>query len=343
MPSSSVLGLDIGGANLKAAHTNGTACLMPFELWKAPDRLQEALGDLLKLMPKFDLLAVTMTGELCDCFETKRQGVVSILDSLVIAANHIPIRIWTTSGFFLCPKEAKDQHLRIASANWLALATFVGRYVPSGSSLLVDIGSTTTDIVPLVDGKPVPQGRTDFERLHWGELVYTGVRRTPVCALLRGEGAAELFASTHDVYLILGEVKEDPKDFSTADGHPATRHAALARLARMVCMDLETFPEREVVSLAGMVCERQMELLRECINLVIEKLPSQPGTIIVSGSGEFLARKVLDNMVSISPAEKGIVLKEVNAISLTDKLCSEISRAACAYAVAVLAQESVIN
>src|ERR1700682_5424649 len=107
MPILSVLGLDIGGANLKAAHTDGSACLHPFELWKTPDDLPDALCDMLKLMPKSDLLAVTMTGELCDCFETKRQGVTAILEAVERAAGDIPIQVWTTSGVFTSVENAK--------------------------------------------------------------------------------------------------------------------------------------------------------------------------------------------------------------------------------------------
>ena len=88
----------------------------------------------------------------------------------------------------------------------------------------------------------VARGRSDTERLQTGELVYAGVRRTPVCALatelpVRGIAtglAAEIFASTLDVYLTLGDIESNPTDLSTADGRPATVEAARDRLARMV-------------------------------------------------------------------------------------------------------------
>src|SRR6266851_4711530 len=236
----SVLGLDIGGANLKAAHTNGSACLHPFELWKFPGELPAAISALLRIMPKSDVLAVTMTGELCDCFESKRQGVQAILDAVRLAAGTTPILVWTTTGSFKDSEAARADSKKTAAANWLALATFAGRFVPSETGLLIDLGSTTTDIVPLLNGRPVPQGFTDSERLRCRELIYTGVRRTPVCALLGGEGAAELFATTLDVYLLLGEIPPDPNDRRTADGRRATVEAAHARMARMMCEDAET-------------------------------------------------------------------------------------------------------
>ena len=166
----SVLGLDIGGANLKAAHTDGSARLEPFELWKTPNDLPNALGDLLKIMPRSDLLAVTMTGELCDCFESKRQGVQAILDAVKLTATHIPIQVWTTSGSFKNLDEAKADFLKTAAANWLALASYAGRLAPKGSALLIDIGSTTTDIIPLHDGRPIPRGATAYRPRRKGRI-----------------------------------------------------------------------------------------------------------------------------------------------------------------------------
>jgi probable H4MPT-linked C1 transfer pathway protein len=328
MPIPYVLGLDIGGANLKAAHSDGLARLMPFALWRNPDGLPDALRNLIRPLPRFDMLAVTMTGESCDCYETKRQGVVSILDAVLSVADQTPILVWTTSGSFTSLDEAKDQFIKTASANWLALATFAGRYVPAGSSLLIDIGSTTTDIVPLLDGKPTPRGRTDRERLKNRELVYTGVRRTPVCALLGMDGAAELFATSLDVHLLLGDLRENVEDRNTADSRPATREAAHARLVRMIGEDLETFSEHEAKELAQELGNRQLTALRDAVIRVTSDHGIHPDTVVISGEGEFLARRALGN---------------VEVISLADELGPEISKSACAYAVAILAQESIMD
>jgi probable H4MPT-linked C1 transfer pathway protein len=315
----SVLGLDIGGANLKAAHSNGAACLRPFDLWKDPAGLSGALRDLLRDMPTADLLAVTMTGELCDCFVSKREGVHAILEAVEAGAGPTPVRVWSTAGKFVSVNVARSEPLHVAAGNWHALATFAGRFAPDGPALLIDVGSTTTDIIPLRDGRPVPLGRTDPERLRTGELVYTGVRRTPLCALLDGIGAAEFFATALDVYLVLGMLPDDPSDRRTADGRPATRDAAHARLARMLCADLETSTKEERLALAARIHERQLRLLREAVG----KVAALPRTVILSGSGEFLAQELV-------PPGSLIV-------SLGERLGPDRSQAACAYALAVLA------
>lgn len=326
-----VLGLDVGGANLKAAHTAGVARSRSFALWKEPGGLADALHGLIAGMPTADLVAVTMTGELCDCYESKRHGVVAILEAVQHAVGRAPVQVWRTDGRFCDVATAKTEPLRAAAANWLAMATYVGRLVPSGPALVLDIGSTTTDLVPLKDGKPIPKGRTDPERLRTSELVYTGVRRTPLCAVLAGQGAAELFATTLDAYLVLGELPEDPNNRETADGRAATRAAAHARLARMLCADLESSTEQERRALALKATVRQEVMIGFALERVAERLPGAPQAVVLAGEGEFLAFRSLGRQERFPPCQ---------VIGLGQRLGEATSRAACAYAVAMLAAEA---
>jgi probable H4MPT-linked C1 transfer pathway protein len=327
-----VLALDIGGANLKAAHSGGGARSVPFALWKTPQSLSAALRTLLRDWPSFEMLAVTMTGELCDCFPTKREGVSAILDAVLLAGVKMPVRVWLNDGRLVDVPTALDTPLLAAAANWLALATFAGRFAPRGPALVIDVGSTTTDIIPLLDGQPIPQGRSDPERLHCGELVYTGVRRTPLCALLGGQAAAEFFATTLDAYLVLGQLPEDAADGDTADGRPATREYAESRLARMICADLETSTHAERHDIAVRVTRRQVQMIVHALETVISRLPGPPDNVILSGSGEFLAEIAWRGQKSCPPCA---------SVSLGERIGTEVSRAACAYALAVIASEHV--
>ncbi len=285
------------------------------------------LSGLVAEMPPFDFLAVTMTGELCDCFETKRQGVETILAAVDKVAGQAPVRVWSNKGRFIDRCAASDDPLSVAAANWLALAAFAGRFAPKGPALVMDVGSTTTDLVPLHDGKPVPRGCNDVERLRCRELVYTGATRTPLCALLGPKGAAEFFATTLDVYLVLGDLPEDNAKRDTADGRPATRAYAHSRLARMICADRETCTAEATHELACQIRDRQVRLLRRAVRYVAASLAAPPATVILAGSGEFLAEKVLPPDPSIS------------RVSLAEKLGPMRSRVSCAYALAVLAAE----
>jgi probable H4MPT-linked C1 transfer pathway protein len=324
------VGLDIGGANLKGAHSHGEARTIPFALWKEPEGLPSRLRELLGMLDPAENLAVTMTGELCDCFASKREGVEVILQAVRKVAGNRLVKVWTTCGQFVDIDQAWKNPLEVAAANWLALANYVAKLTEGEGGLLIDIGSTTTDIIPLWHGQARPGGLNDFERLKTGELVYTGVRRTSVCALLGFSVAAEWFATTQDVFLMLGFLAEEANDVSTADGRPATRQAAHGRLAHMLCADAETCREEETRTLAEQAMRVQVEYLAGAVERVARSLPVSPTTMILSGSGEFLARRVL---------QKVLLLSRPRIISLGERWGPALSGAACAYAVARLAEE----
>jgi probable H4MPT-linked C1 transfer pathway protein len=333
MPQDAI-GLDIGGANLKAATASGQARVIPFELWRHPDRLADELARVRDQWPDIGFVGVTMTGELCDCFPTKRDGVRHILAAVERAFPGRAIRVWSTTERFVGVDAANRDGMSVAAANWHALATFIGRDMTNGSALLLDSGSTTTDIIPIRNGKPVPAGLTDEARLRSGELVYTGVRRTPVCAVLGPAVTAEWFATTHDVYVRLGMLPEEPDNQTTADGRPMTDSRAHARLSRMLGGDPEITKPDETMSLARRVFDAQRRAIADGIRSALGRLPDAPGAVRIAGSGEFLARAAWNDVVGTG------LLNRIPVCSLSSRLGPTLSEAACAYAVAVLAAEA---
>ncbi len=349
---STVVGLDIGGANLKAVALTASspapaAISVPFALWKQPDALAQNLAALLQRLPAADALAVTMTGELCDCFATKEEGVRAIIDAVQqIVPSTLPTYTWAMSGRFYRPDEAVRHVLQVAAANWHALATATARqFAPRGPALLLDIGSTTTDIIPLDDGRPCPTGWTDTERLQSGELVYRGVRRTPICALHPEGTCAEWFATTLDVFLLLGDITENAADCETADGRPATRHYACARLARMLGGDSTTIAADALLRFAGTVAARLQQELERAIRRVLDARDGgrRPWTVILSGSGEFLAQRLVAAVFADSmPRPVGRSADSIpQVVRLSQVLGPEVSACAPAWAVAVLARQQL--
>ena len=331
-----ILGLDIGGANLKAATPDKRAVSVPFPLWKQPEQLPTALAELVAKFPDAEELAVTMTGELCDCFETKRDGVNAIIKAVeAVAACRAArtARVWSTDGVFLSSEEAKQNHMKVAAANWHALAMYAGRFAPHYGGLLLDVGSTTTDIIPLNHGVPSTYGVTDWDRLQMRELVYIGVRRTPVCAVWSDQTCAELFATTQDVYTLLDLLPEEPADRDTADSRPQTTEYALARLARMLGGDREQLSDDYIIHFATRVhAELRRRLVTSARSAYYDQqAPPELRSVIVSGAGEFLARQVANEAF---PSIGG-----GHVISLNDELGPSVSACAPAYAVAVLAAE----
>lgn len=335
---SPLLALDIGGANIKLADGNGFATNWPFPLWKHPDRLADKLAQCLANAPTADRLVVTMTGELCDCFETKSQGVAAIVSATMKAAVKRSVSFYQTNGRFVNSAEAIQSPLLTAASNWHALASAATYYGENDPGILIDVGSTTMDLIPLVEGSVAALGRTDTERLLSGELVYSGVERSPVCSVISelpwtGKScpvAQELFATTADVYLLLGNLPEDSADTNTADGKPFTVEASHTRLARMVCGDRELVSFDDAVKFAQAIRDAQLRKMRAAFQSVVHAMPSQPQTIILSGHGEFLARLLMGEL-------------EISAsiVSLNDEWGAKLNRCAPAHALALLAQESL--
>lgn len=339
------LGLDIGGANLKAADPTGMVCTTEFPMWKQHHQLADRL-QAMSWIEHPDLVGVTMTAELADCFAFKADGVGWVIDSVQQAFPKSEIRIWLTTGEFADPGDAVELPELVAAANWHALATWVGRAVPHGPAILLDVGSTTTDMIPLLDGLPMASGLTDLERLQHGQLVYTGVRRTPLCAVrpsvvldgLEIPVAAELFATTLDIYLVLGSIAETPDNTNTADGHPATVHAARRRISRMLCCDRSELGDEAIGQIARQFANAQCGQLTTALQRIrtaqVQQLQtaSRPEAhaapqIILSGSGEFLAEKVVS------------ACDLTTTVNLRQSGSSRVAEAACAFAIARLVFE----
>ena len=296
-----VLGWDIGGANVKAARVVGVSDLRvverPFALWRKPLELPRVLAEIGGVLGGAGRMAVTMTAELCDCFATKREGVASVLDAFGIAFPDTQLRVFGVDGRFRSAAAARARPLRVAAANWMASATVVAERTPD--ALFVDVGSTTTDVIPIVAGRVAPKGRTDVARLRSGELVYTGLLRTPVCAIVRFlpvrgrpcRVAAEVFAIAADAHLWLGHIAEQDYDCETPDGRGRSRPEAGARLARMVCADASRLGPDGVTALAEHVVRGQVRAIVSAIAQVKRRLgPTCPRLAVLAGQGTSLAR-----------------------------------------------------
>ena len=330
------LALDIGGANIKVADGQGYARSHHFALWREAPRLAQQIRGTISEAPRCDHLAVTMTGELADCFASKEAGVQFILQAVSAGSDNRHTRVYLVDGRLVSPQVALSSPQLVAASNWHALARFAARYAQEGPALLIDVGSTTCDVIPLLDGRPVPKGKTDTERLLAGELVYTGIERSPVCAVAssvtyRGQPCPlvhEVFATMRDVYLILEQIADDPADLNTADGKPATRAAARTRLGRMIAADAQEFNHRDAVAMARETAAAQTLLLAGAIGRVAGALPAWPSTMVLSGHGEFLAHAALATFKAQS-----------RIVALTGELGLSVSRCAPAHALAVLARE----
>jgi len=336
--STDVLAFDVGGANIKAADGRGWIHSEPFELWRHPRELPTALGRIVADRSPRQIVS-TMTGEIADCYASRRAGVEAIVGAIVAAAGSLPaaadVGIYLVDGTIVPAAEAIARPLAAAASNWHAMARLAAAHADSDRAMVVDVGSTTTDIVALRAGHPAPLAYDDVARMATGELVYTGVERTPVAAIVRSLPwagrrrpiASERYADSRDIWLALEGIPERPDACETADGGPATRDAARVRLARMLLLDPDDFSAADALAAAAWCAEAQSRQVARALAKVAARVGWQPARIVLSGHGECLARMAV--------ARRGW---NVDLVSLPERLGPDVSRAACAHAVALIAQ-----
>lgn len=295
-------GWDIGGAHLKAALTNSqgqiVACAqLPCPLWQGLEELIQALNSMrAQLGHGGDLAAITMTGELADLFSDRDEGVLHILKCASQHFENTPVYVFAGVQGFIPLTQAPAYTGAIASANYLAASQLAARYWQEG--LFLDIGSTTSDLIPCKEGMPYLQGKNDRERLTYGELVYSGVIRTPLMALAQQaplEGnwvrlAAECFATTADVYRLLGHLPAEADLDPSADHRGKHREDCARRLARMVGTDSQQGSSQTWQQLASYFADQQcQQLIRACFQVLSRVSLSPEAPIIGAGIGRFLA------------------------------------------------------
>ncbi|MGH8549630.1 MAG: hydantoinase/oxoprolinase family protein [Methylococcales bacterium] len=297
-----ILGWDIGGAHVKVAVLDRNNALdvtqHPCPLWRGISGLEEVVDRiLLRLASRLVCHAVSMTGELADLFSGRDAGVRQILDVLGARIDPDSLYIFAGRAGMLAFADLNPGHYSsIASANWLASAAFVASAVDS--AVFIDIGSTTTDILLVAAGEVRAKGFSDSERLGSGEMVYTGIVRTPIAALVKRvlfEGQcvplmAEHFATTADVYRLTRELPEDYDQWPAADGAEKSPEASARRLARMIGRDLKSAPLASWTRLAGLCREYQLREIQNALMLQLSRPDSgHPSVIVGAGIGRFLA------------------------------------------------------
>ncbi len=298
------IGWDIGGAHVKAAALDSqgrVACALqhPCPLWKGLEYLRLAVNASLRELPAGGCRHyLTMTGELADCFANRAAGVAAITQAMRELLSDAPLRVFSRHGFITPEQALAADPLDVASLNWLASAALAARNLADG--VFIDIGSTTTDLAAIQNGQLNIQGYTDYQRLISGELVYTGIVRTPVMAVAqyaRFNGQemglmAEFFASMADVYRVTGELNEAHDQTASADGAEKTAAASARRLSRMTGYDFEPSDWPRWQAFAQELKQKQKALLRRALQRRLPESATRELTLCGAGVGRFLVREL---------------------------------------------------
>jgi (4-(4-[2-(gamma-L-glutamylamino)ethyl]phenoxymethyl)furan-2-yl)methanamine synthase len=298
-----IFGWDLGGANVKLARAEdgSVAEVAQIPCPDLPDRgkFDAAVATALKLTSAPAIHAVTMTGELSDVFHHREEGVDYLVELMRKAVVGERLLIYGGKAGLLAPKDATRRTFEVASANWHATAELIARRC--SDALLVDVGTTTTDLIPIKQGAVASRGSSDRERLTESELVYTGVVRTPVMAIAQTatfagrvqQIAAERFATMADVWRLTGDLPDDADPYPAADRRGKSAAESAARLARMLGCDAGNAEPGDWVALARQFAECQLRLIEEAARTVSarEHLPVD-APVIGAGCGLFLATKL---------------------------------------------------
>lgn len=300
------IGWDIGGAHVKVAviHQEKIIAVQqePCPLWQGLDKLEQAVQILLQHLPnnKNQKHAITMTGELVDLFANRHDGVKQIIKTMSRLLTGFEVQIFCGKfGLLPVDKVGENHYEAIASANWLASAALAAKHFQN--CLFIDIGSTTTDILLCKNSEVAAQGFSDYERLISQELVYTGIVRTPVMAVVqtvldnqKSVGVmAEYFATMADVYRVTGELLETCDQNPTADGSEKTIEASARRLSRMVGDDFKIEDLARWQLVAQNIREQQIQRIQTSCEL---QLKNQKLPLIGAGIGRFLVTEIAENL-----------------------------------------------
>lgn len=334
------IGWDVGGAHLKAVAIDAQGQVVSVRqlycpLWKGLHILNNAVDEVLQQFQAHHH-AVTMTGELADIFDHRQQGVLSIAQ---LMAERLSGRVEIFAGKrgFIHADDAEKYYIDVASMNWLASAMCVAENNVTG--LFADIGSTTTDLICMQHGQPLLMGCTDLERMQSGALVYSGVIRTPLMALVQkieftGKQtyvAAEYFATAADVYTLTGELSGEDNSAETADGEDKSKPSCARRLARMVGCDLQDASMADWMNLAQAFRMAQLKLVEEAMQRQLMQLDNQQEIQMVgAGVGSFLAADIAKRLgVKFQPVS-AMIAAENSALKRWAEICFP------AYAIATL-------
>lgn len=283
-----VLTFDIGGANTKRLVLDVDTCgttseIHYFPLWK---KKGEFAAFLQGLKEDADMVGITMTAELSDVFSRREEGINYIVS---ICEEVFEAPVYLTLDETLLKAGDINNPLDLAAANWVASIHFLKKKFSEG--ILIDCGSTTTDIIPFSASQKYP--RKDIDRIKSGHLVYTGMLRTPVNTIVDavpfgGEMvhiSSEYFAITADVYTILGLILPGAYSCDTPDGRGKSRSESMQRISRLLCADFEEVGNEAVMDICRYVKEKQVETIASAIKKHDKK------DAYICGAGKILAEE----------------------------------------------------
>jgi len=323
-----IAGFDIGGANTDLAIvdfdkeskiSNIATDFKYLPMWSNKNELGDILLQLIDnitTLDSIDAVGVSMTAELVDAYETKKEGVLEIAKE-VKESFDIPLVFIGVNGVLSC-EDLEENPLDVAAANWIATAQIAGKI--NKNCIFLDIGTTTTDIIPVKNGCECAKGRSDMMRLATGELVYTGTLRTNISTFvdeisLDGNNykiASELFAISGDVYNVLKKISGDEYSCDTPDGSGKSIEESRRRISRILCADLDMLSTEDIDKICVEIYKKQVQQIMDGLDQVSKR--ENLDLVITTGLGK-------DILGGLAAQNLNLNVKSMNEF-LTDEECA---------------------
>ncbi|OED30070.1 hydantoinase/oxoprolinase family protein [Methanosphaera sp. WGK6] len=280
-----IMGLDIGGANTDCViidinDKHEIKSIQEYKeylpMWKDNEKLQECLIKLYDNDSEIEVICVSMTAELADSYTSKTEGVLDISKKVIETFSEKIVKFVTFNGLKSYDEILKNP-LDAAAANWIGTVNAI-KYIKN-NCIFMDMGSTTTDIIPLKNRTEIASGHSDTERLGTGELVYTGMLRTNLATIVHEvpvkniptSVSSELFTISADIHRILEHITEEEYTCTTPDGKNKDLTSCKRRLCRLICADLDTLTDEEIINITKYIYEKQVEQVTQGLIKVVEK------------------------------------------------------------------------
>ena len=322
-----IAGFDIGGANTDLAVIdfedgeikNIEVDFAYLPMWSNNDDLSDVLVELIENicpLSEIDAVGISMTAELVDAYDTKKDGVLDIVRKCEDTFS-CPVAYVGVEGM-LSRSQIEKTPLKAAAANWIATAQIAT--LISDNCIFIDTGSTTTDIIPIKNGEQCAVGKSDFDRSATGELVYTGTLRTNLASFLdkvelNGKTyrvASELFAQTADVYMVLDLIDEKDYVCDTFDGEGKSKTECARRIARVVCADLEMLSMDDIVELSRFIHQKQIEQIADGLKQVVET--QKLDLIVTTGLGKDILDRPAAELLGLEVKSMGDILTDEECV-----------------------------
>lgn len=323
-----IIGLDIGGANTDCSiveiKENKIISMKNyreyFPMWKNNDKLQKCLKNFCKNDSDIEIVCVSMTAELADGYESKKEGVKDISDKVMEVFKDKKVFFVTFNGLKTYEELQKDL-LSAAAANWIGTVDLI-KYI-CDNCIFMDMGSTTTDIIPIKEFKESALGHSDLERLSTGELVYTGMLRTNLASIVHtvpvyGRNtrvSSELFSISADIHRVLGNITEEDYTCNTPDGNKKDILSCKRRISRLVCADLDTLKDEEIINLAEYIYKKQLDQITTALSEVVERTKIDTVVIVSIGKGNLCEKAAKNLKLNIISLDKYISKKASNVLT----------------------------